>query len=113
MIFTAYFGVPDFPVHLSVLLRFIPFLGRDLVAYKYASNIIASVRWFASLLDPSSTKVFDAVLVTASLKGLKAQLSRPVRQKLPFSINHLCLFYNSLNLNDVKQCACWYSKDFM
>ena len=92
--FTTYFGVPDFPVHLAVLLRFIPFLGRDPVAYKYASNIISSVRWFASLLDPSSVKVCDAMLVTASLKGLKAQLSRPVRQKLPFSINYLCMFYH-------------------
>ena len=106
-IFTTYFGVQDFPVCLGVLLRFIPFLGRDPVAFKYASNIISSIKWFASLLDPSSTKVFDALLVKASLRGLKAQLSRPIRQKLPFTIEHLCSFYNFLDFNDVKQFACW------
>ena len=106
-IFTTYFGVQDFPVCLGVLLRFIPFLGRDPVAFKYASNIIASIKWFSALLDPSSTKVFDALLVKASLKGLKAQLSRPIRQKLPFTVDHLCAFYKFLNLNDVKQLACW------
>ena len=106
-IFTNYFGVQDFPVCLGVLLRFIPFLGRDPVAYKYASNIVSSIKWFASLLDPSSTKVFDALLVKTSLKGLKAQLSRPIRQKLPFTVDHLCKFYKFLDLKDVKQLACW------
>ena len=106
-IFMTYFGVQDFPVCLGVLLRFIPFLGRDPVAFKYASNIISSIKWFASLLDPSSKKVFDALLVKASLRGLKAQLSRPIRQKLPFTIEHLCLFYKFLDFNDVKQFAFW------
>ena len=47
------------------------------------------------------------MLVSVSLRGLKAQLSRPVRQKLPFTINHLCKFYNYLTLSDVKHLACW------
>ena len=76
--FTTYYGVQDFPVLLGVLLRFIALLGRGSHAYNSATNIIGSVKFFASVLDPSSTKVFDAVLVSASLKGLKAQLSRPV-----------------------------------
>ncbi|CAL4096342.1 unnamed protein product [Meganyctiphanes norvegica] len=45
--------------------------------------------------------------MTASLKGLKAQLSRPVRQKLPFSVDHLLKFYYVLDFSDVKQLACW------
>ena len=105
--FTTYFGVPDFPVYLGIILRFIAFLGRGSLAYKYACNILSSVKWFAHLLDPPSVKVFDAVLVTVSLKGLKAQLSRPVRQKLPFTIEHLNVFYNYLDLTDVKQLSCW------
>ena len=71
--FTTYFNVPDFPVHLCVLLRFIAFLGSPL-AKDYAASMISSVKWFALLLDPSSAKVFDAVLVSVSLKGLRAQL---------------------------------------
>ena len=59
------------------------------------------------MIDPSSVKVFDQVLVTVSLKGLKAQLSRPVRQKLPFSIEHLCKFFEYLDLNNVKHLSCW------
>ena len=47
------------------------------------------------------------MLVTASLRGLKAQLSRPVRQKLPFILDHLCAFYTFLNLYDEKHLACW------
>ena len=105
--FTHYFRVQDFPVQLGVLLRFIPFLGRDPISYSHASNIISSVKFFASLLDPSSVKVFDALLVSISLKGLKAHLSRPVRQKLPFSLDHLIKFHKFLNLNDMKQLACW------
>ena len=77
------------------------------MAYKSASNLIGSIKWFASLLDPSSEKVFDAVLVTVSLKGLKAQLSRPVRQKLPLSVDHLIQFYDALDLSDAKPLAGW------
>lgn len=94
-------------MHLAILLRFIAFLGRSPISFDYASGIITSVKWFANLLDPPSVKVFDAVLVRISLKGLKAQLSRPVRQKLPFTIEHLNLFYNYLDLNDMKHLACW------
>ena len=107
IIFTQYFNVPDFPVQLGVLLRFIPFLGRDPISFKYASNVISSVKWFAALLDPSAVKVFDAVLVSASLKGLKAQLSRPVHQNLPFSLDHLCKFYAYFNLNVTSHLAGW------
>ena len=99
--------MPDFPVHLGVLLRFIAFLGRSSLSPNYVMNIISSVKWFTNLVDPSSVKVFEAVLVEISLKGLKAQLSRPVRQKLPFTIVHLCKFYKLLNLSDLKQKACW------
>ena len=105
--FTTYYSVPDFPVHLAVILRFIALLGRSPIVHKYASNVISNVKWFASLLDPSSAKVFDALLVQVSLKGLRAQLSRPARQKLPFSLEHLCLFYKCLNLDNVKHLACW------
>lgn len=93
------FNVPDFPVHLGVLLRFIAFLGRGSYAYKSATNLIGSIKWFTSILDPPSSKIFDVVLVSASLKGLKAQLSRPVRQKLPFSVSHLLKFYNFFRFN--------------
>ena len=105
--FTIYYEVPDFPVKLGVLLRFIAFLGRGKYAYKSVTNILGSIKWFASVIDPPSTKIFDAVLVTASLKGLKAQLSRPVRQKLPFSVSHLILFHDSLDLSNVKHLSCW------
>ena len=54
-------------------------------------------------MDPPSTKVFEAVLVSVSMKGLKAQLSKPFRQKLPFTLPHLCKFYEVLVLSDVKQ----------
>ena len=105
--FTTYYGVQDFPVLLGVLLRFIALLGRGPYAYRSATNLIGSIKWFSSFLDPLSDKVFESVLVTASLKGLKAQLSRPVRQKLPFSVEHLLKFYHLLNLCDVKQLAGW------
>ena len=59
------------------------------------------------MIDPSSVKVFDQVLVSVSLKGLKAQLSRPVRQKLPFIIEHLCKFFDYLDLSNVKHLSCW------
>ena len=107
LVFTTHFRVQDFPVQLGVLLRFIPFLGRDPISFQYASNVISSVKYFAALLDPSSVKVFDALLVAASLKGLKAQLSRPVRQKLPFSLDHLYKFNKILDMNDCKQLSCW------
>ena len=107
LIFTTYYRVQDFPVQLGVLLRFIPFLGRDPISFQYAFNIISSAKFFAAILEPSSVKVFDAILVSASLKGLKAQLSRPVHQKLPFSLDHLYKFYKILDLNDVKQLAGW------
>ena len=105
--FTIYYGVPDFPIHLAILLRFIAFLGRGSLAQNYASNIVSSVKWFASILDPPSVKIFDAVLVSVTMKGLKAQLSRPVRQKLPFTIKHLIKFYTFLDFSDVRHLACW------
>lgn len=105
--FTTYFEVQDFPVLLGVLLRFIALLGRGSLAYKSVLNIISSLKFFTSVLDPPSIKVFDAVLVSASLKGLKAQLSRPVRQKLPISVNHLLKFYKFLDFSCVKHLACW------
>ena len=105
--FTTYYGVPDFPVHLGILLRFIAFLGRDPLSQKYVSNIVSSVKWFACILDPTSVKVFDAVLVSVTMKGLRAQLSRPVHQKLPFTISHLVSFYNVLDLSNLSHLACW------
>ena len=105
--FTTHFGVQDFPVHLGVLLRFIALLGRGPLAYESAVNILSSVKFFASVLDPPSTKVFEAVLVSASLKGLKAQLSRPVHQKLPISLDHLIVFHSALDLSKAKHLACW------
>ena len=105
--FTTYYGASDFPVLLGVLLRFIAFLGRGPYTYRSVTNLLASIRWFNSFLAPSSAKVFEAVLVTASLKGLKAQLSRPVRQKLPFSVEHLLKLFYVLDFSDVKQLACW------
>ena len=105
--FTTYFGVKEFPVHEAVLLRFIAFMGRGQFSQKYVLNVVSSIKWFASLLDPPSVKTFEGVLVTVSLKGLKAQLSRPVRQKLPFSVDHLCVFYSQLDLSNTYQLACW------
>ena len=107
IMFTVYFGVQDFPLHLGIILRFIASLGRSSLAHQYASNILSSIKWFAKILDPPSVKIFDSVLVSESLKGLKAQLSRPVRQKLPFTLEHLCLFYLSLDLNNVKHLSGW------
>ena len=69
--------------------------------------MLGSIKWFASLLDPPSVKVFDNVLVQVSLRGLKSQLSRPIRQKLPLSIEHLVKFYEFLDLSDVKHLSCW------
>ena len=105
--FTYYYGVPDFPVHLGILLRFIALLGRGPLAFSSAQNIISSLRWFASMIDPPSVKVFNSVLLSVSLKGLKAQLSRPVRQKLPLSLNHLCKFHSFLDMSNLKHLACW------
>ena len=105
--FTSYFGVEDFPIQLGVLLRFIALLARGPYAYGSAANVIGSIRWFTSILAPSSETVFDAVLVSASLKGLKVQLSRPPRQKLPFTVAHLAQFHAILDLADVKQLAVW------
>ena len=105
--FTSYYGVQDFPVALGVLLRFMALLGRGPYAYGSASNMIGSLKWFAGFLDPPSVKTFEAVLVSASFKGLKAQLSRPRRQKLPFSVDHLAMLHDALDLSDVKQLAGW------
>ena len=107
--FTTYYKVPDFPLHRGVLLRFIAFIGRGSLAYKSAANLIGSIKWFASLLDPASPMVFDTVQVSSSLKGLKAQLSRPVRQKLPFTVSHMLKFYNILDLSNMKHLSCWCS----
>ena len=105
--FTTYYGAQDFPVRLGVLLRFIALLGRGSHAYKSAINLIGSIKWFASFLDSPSSSPFDSVLVAVSLKGLKAHLFRPVRQKLPFSVDHLLKFYSILNLEDVNHLSCW------
>ena len=105
--FTTYFEVPAFPIHLGVILRFIAFLGEGSYAAKTALNIIGSVKWFAGLLDPPSLKVFETVLVTSSIKGLKAQLSRPVHQKLPFTVPILKKMYSELDLSDTNHLSCW------
>ena len=105
--FTTYYGVQDFPVQLGVLLRFIALLGRGSYSSKSATNIIGSLKFFASVLCPSETKVFDTVLVASSLKGLKAQLSRPVHQKLPISVAHLFKFHSALDFSVPEHLACW------
>ena len=105
--FTTYYGVADFPMLLGVLLRFIALLARGPYAYGSAANMLGSLRWFTRLLDPSSEKLFETVLVSASLRGLKAQLSRPLHQKLPFTACHLAKFYELLDLSDPKQLAGW------
>ena len=105
--FTTFFGVQDFPIHLAVLLRFIALLGRGSYAAKSATNIIGSLKFFSSVLCPLETKVFDSVLVASALKGLKAQLSRPVHQKLPVSVAHLIKFHSALDLNLKDHLACW------
>ena len=105
--FTSFFRVQDFPVQLTVILRFIAFLGRSSLAYGSASNVISSIKYFAAFLVPSSDKVFESILVSAALKGLKAQLSRPPRQKLPLSPAHLLRFYSALDFSDSKQLAAW------
>ena len=105
--FTTCYGVQDFPISLGVLLRFIAFLGRGSYAAKSASNILGSLRYFADVLCPAESKVFDSVLVAASLKGLKAQLSRPVHQKLPFSVSHLARLFSALDFSHTEHLACW------
>ena len=62
--FTTYYGVQDFPVLPGVLLRFIALLGGGSHSFESAANIISSVKFFASVLDPPSTKVFEAPLVS-------------------------------------------------
>ena len=105
--FTTYFNVPAFPVQLGVLLRYIAFLGRGSYAPKSATNIISSIKWFSIMLDPTSERTFDAFHVSTTLQGLKARLSRPVRQKLPFTVNHLLKFHNFLDLSLAKHLSCW------
>ena len=107
ILFTTFFEVQDFPVHLGVLLRFLAFLGRSPITFQYASNIVSSLKWFSVMLEPASEKTFDSLLVSVSLQGLKAQLSKPVRPKLSFSVEHLCLFYSGLNFSNVKHFSCW------
>ena len=107
IIFTSYFGVQDFPVLHGVLLRFITFLGRGPYAFRSATNMIGSLKWFAHFLDPPSVKIFDSVLVSVTVQGLKAQLSRPIRQKLPFTVDHLARIYQLLDLSDTKQLSGW------
>ena len=97
----------DFPIHLGVLLRYIAFLGRGSYAAKSASNILGSLKFFSDVLCPSESDAFDSVLVAASLKGLKAQLSRPVHQKLPLSVSHLALFFEALDFSLPEHLACW------
>ena len=91
----------------GVLLRFIALLGRGPYAYRSATNMLGSLRWFANFLDPPSVKIFDTVLVSSTVKGLKAQLSRPVRQKLPLSVDHLAKFCDSLDFSNPKQLSGW------
>ena len=105
--FCMYYGVPDFPVYLGILLRFIALLGRGPLAFSSAQNVLSSLRWFASMVDPPSVKVFNSVLVSVSLNGLKAQLSRPVRQKLPITLTILCKFHRYLDFSNVKHLSCW------
>ena len=105
--FTSYFDAQDLPVLQGVLLRFITFLGRGPYAFRSATNMIGSLKWFAHFLDPPSVKMFDSVLVSATVQGLKAQLSRPIRQKLPFSVDHLSKLHQLLDLADAKQLAAW------
>lgn len=106
--FTTYYNAQDFPVLQTVILRFIAFLGRGPHASGSATNIISNIKWFASFIDPASVaKVFESVMVSATLKGLKSQLSRPPKQKLPFSAEHLLMFYNVLDFREVQQLAAW------
>ena len=98
--FTTFYDVADFPIHLGVLLRYIALLARGPYAYGSAANMLGSLRWFTRLLDPNSEKIFESALVSASLRGLKAQLSRPLRQKLPFTV--------PLGLSSVKKLRCVY-----
>ena len=105
--FTIFFDAVDFPVSLGTLLRFIAMLGRGSGASKSARNVISSIKWFTSFIHPPSLKVFESVMVSSSIRGLDALLSRPPRQKLPFTLKHLCSFYNLLSLDDPKQLASW------
>ena len=105
--FTTFYGVQDFPVSLGVLLRFTAMLARGSLSYESAANIISSVKFFNSVLAPSSAEVFEKIYFQASMRGLKAQLSRPVHQKLPFSVPHLLRFYSALDLRSTKHLAAW------
>ena len=105
--FCEYYGVQDFPLQLGTLLRFIAILARTSLAFGTANNILGSVRYFTSFLDPSSVNLFSSILVSAEIKGLKAQLSRPVRQKLPFTVAHLIKFHSLINIDNVRHLAAW------
>ena len=105
--FAVYFGVPDFPMTLKVLLRFIAFLSRGPHAYRSATNLLGSLKWFAAFIDPPAVQLFESAFVTASLKGLKAKLSRPPSQKLPITMDHMVKFYYILDFSDIKQLAAW------
>ena len=107
MTFTTYFQAQAFPVTQEVLLRYIALLGNGPHAYGSALNLISGLRWFSNILDKNNEKVFESVFVTSSLKGLKSQLSRPPRQKLPFTAGHLLKFYYILDFSNTKHLAAW------
>ena len=105
--FCTFYDVDDFPIKLGTLLRFLALLGRGPLAFGSATNILASLKYFTAFLDPSSLRAFESILVVSSVKGLKAQLSRPVHQKLPFNVVHLIKFHSCIDLLNVKHLAAW------
>ena len=105
--FCCHFNVPDFPLELGILLRYLAFLGRGPNVYNSASNIVSSLRWFCKFLDPPSASVFDSPYVVAALKGMKSQLSRPPHQKLPFSLSHMAAIYEVLDFSLLKHVTAW------
>ena len=82
-------------------------LARGSGASKSASNVISSIKWFTAILHPPSLQVFDMVMVSATLRGLRAQLARPPHQKLPITVDHLCKFFKFLDMKNVKHLAAW------
>ena len=83
--FTHYFRVQDFPVQLGVLLRFIPFLGRDPISYSQASNVIPSLIFLLLFWTPLLLRclmpfwsLFPSKALRLTSRGLcaKSSLSR-------------------------------------
>ena len=82
--FTCYFGVPDFPVHLEVLLRFTALLARGPYAFGSAVNILGGLRWFAKILDPASENTLTQYYLKSPWKAWRRSSQDPYAKSFLF-----------------------------